>query len=350
MIYPVILCGGEGIRLWPLSSPECPKQMLNLYSDKSLLQETLLRLMGDNIFARPIIVTNNKYRFLVAEHIRQLGLEDIEIIVEPESKNTAPAIITAALLIMERDKEANIIVLPSDHKINNNQKFIEEIKLADQLARKNNKFVLFGIKPLSPHNGYGYIQFSDESEYDDIGYRIIKFTEKPSEKIAEEYIQQGYYWNSGIFLMPIKLLLSEMKQYNCDMVDYCSNSINYAKRDTNFIYLENINFSKNISQSIDYTLIEKTCNAILVKASFNWHDIGSWLNIWEVSEKDVLGNVCIGNVKCSGDAKNNYLLSTDKPLAVIGVENIAVIHTENGTLVVPMDKAQDVKSLFEIKQ
>lgn len=344
MFTPVILCGGSGTRLWPLSRSSYPKQLLPLINDKTLLQQTLLRLRDFSDIDKPIIICNQDYRFIVAEQIREIGFDDARIILEPEGKNTAPAITLAALLLLQQYPENLLLILPSDHMINNNQEFVVSVKQAALLAQQD-ILVTFGIIPTKPETGYGYIQRGE-----DLGgglFKVKRFIEKPDAINAMRYIQsQEYLWNSGMFLFKAHAYLKELEQYAPDILHACKLCVSDIHIDLDFYRLNPGLFQQCRNESIDYAVMEKSQNIAVVALRSGWGDVGSWSSICEMLNKDALGNVLKGDVIVS-HVNNSYLRSEYRLLAAVGVSNLVVVETADAVLIVHKDSCQDVKLLVD---
>ena len=337
-MYGIILAGGSGSRLWPLSRELYPKQLLNLNSDKSLLQSTFERLEYCMDKHNIISIANTKHVSNVRMQLTNF-LDNPVVLSEPVSKNTAPAIALAVKYIAQKHGEDEIIiVVPSDHLIENNTKFADTVKKGMELA-KEGYIVTFGIEPSYPETGYGYINVSSSLE---IGYLVNKFVEKPDYQTAEKYISDGsYYWNSGIFMFKASVMLDEIKKLQPEIAKISEN--------VDFAYSDNIpftEFDKMPSISIDYAIMEKSDKIALVPLESDWNDLGSWQSIYDVSPKDENGNVFIGHVLDKG-SKNSFVYSSSKLVASIGLEDTVIVETEDAILACRKDKTQDVKHIFE---
>ena len=336
-LVPVILSGGAGTRLWPLSRELMPKQMLKLTSERTLLQETALRAGG-----QPIIVCNQEHRFIVAEQMREVGIEPRAIVIEPCGRNTAPAVAVAAHLAAD-DPQAMLLVMPSDHLVRDTAAFRAAIDKAVPLARSGH-LVTFGIRPTEPNTGYGYIQQGDGLGE---GFKVRRFVEKPDRATAESYLAEGTYaWNSGIFLFPAALYLDELRKEAPEMVEGCRAALDQGASDLFFFRLAEDPFAAIKGQSIDYAVMEKTDKAAVVPVDMGWSDIGSWSALWQESEPDRDGNVAIGDVLALGTG-GCYLRSDDKLLAAIGVKDLVVVATDDAILVADKAHDQDVKRIVE---
>lgn len=340
--YPVILSGGAGTRLWPLSSGSHPKQFLPLVSEKTMIQETLLRLEGIE-HSEPVVVCNEAHRFVVAEQLNQIGMKEPEIMLEPIARNTAPAIAAACCQVMKNDKDAVVIILPSDHVIKNKSAFQAAVKKAVQEAEKG-FLVTFGIVPTEPNTGYGYIKTGKEENG---SFELERFVEKPNLEKAKEYLADGNYsWNSGMFVFKAARFLEELKSFEPEMYGLAVKSCENAAVDKDFIRLNRADFEAIKGDSIDYAVMEKTKHGRVVKLDAGWNDVGSWSALWEIKEKDSDGNVINGDV-INLNSKNCYINSKDVFVGVIGLEDIVIVTSENGILVSKKDKVQDVKIIAE---
>ncbi len=337
-MFGIILAGGSGSRLWPLSRELYPKQLLNLNSDKSLLQATFARLECCMDKNNIISITNTKHVSNVRMQLTNFSDKPV-VLSEPVSKNTAPAIALAVKYIAQRHGEDEIIiVVPSDHLIENNSKFLDTVKKGEELA-KQGYIVTFGIEPSYPETGYGYINVSEAL---DIGYLVNKFVEKPDYETAKKYVADGsYYWNSGIFMFKASVMLDEIKRLQPEIARIAEN-VDFTETD-NIPFTE---FDKMPSISIDYAVMEKSDKIALVKLESDWNDLGSWQSIYDISPKDEDGNVFIGHVLDKG-SKNSFVYSSSKLVASIGLEDTVIVETEDAILACRKDKTQDVKHIFE---
>lgn len=342
MLRPVIMAGGSGSRLWPLSRQLHPKQFLPLTGKGSMLQETLGRLELIEHQA-PLLICNEEHRFLVAEQLRQQGVTDARILLEPEGRNTAPAIALAALqAIADSDEgsEVLLLVLAADHLITDVKAFHESVAQAQVLAEQG-QLVTFGVEPTHAETGYGYIQRSERQG--DQGFRVQRFVEKPDRITAESYLASGdYYWNSGMFLFQAKRYLEELESFQPDMLAACRLAMASAQQDFDFIRVDKQSFKTCPSESIDYAVMEHTEHASVVPLAAGWSDIGSWSSLWDVSAKDANDNVLHGDVFAE-DTSHTLVRSEHRLVATLGVENLVVVETKDAVLVAHKDRVQDVK-------
>lgn len=343
-ITPVILSGGSGTRLWPLSRKMYPKQFINLHADLTMLQETVSRLEG-LVMNDPIVVCNEDHRFIVAEQLRQIGIDHPAIILEPEGKNTAPAIALAAM----HDQSVNgvesiLLVLAADHIIVDKGAFHNAIEYALVAAREN-KLVTFGIVPTKAETGYGYIQY--QTQHEQAANPVIGFIEKPDLSTAKSYLAEGnYLWNSGMFMFSPGIYLQELEKYQSNIAHITRSSMDYITKDLDFIRINAETFSTCPSDSIDYAVMEKTNLAMVVPLDAGWSDIGSWSSLWDVNDKDTDGNSVHGDVMLF-DAHNNLAMSESRLLAAVGVDDLIMVETKDAVLVASKDKSQEVKEIVE---
>ena len=348
-IIPVILCGGSGTRLWPLSRASFPKQYLELNpkESKSFLQLTIGRLENYDDIDNPIVICNEEHRFIVAEQLREINVIAKSILLEPTGRNTAPAITAACLKSIEEKEDPYILVLPSDHIIQDNKAFYKVIEKACDFVEKGN-IVTFGITPTKAETGFGYI----ESEYPlNIrslnAERILRFIEKPNETIAKELVSdRRFSWNSGIFFSKASTLINEVKLISPEIYSFCKDSLLKNNFDLDFQRLDKKLFSKCPNISIDKAIMEKTNLGVVLPLNSGWSDIGSWQSMWEISDKDNLGNVNYGNVITS-DVKNSYLRSEERLIVGIGLKNIIIVETIDAILVANKEQSQDVKNIVK---
>ncbi len=350
-IVPVILSGGMGSRLWPMSRSKFPKQFLGLAGNGkgSLLEQTAKRVAKGNgrPMKAPVVVSNVDHRFLVAEHMKRAGFSEVDIILEPEGRNTAPAIAAAALYIQSLYKNAIMLVLPSDHIIRDTDSFAKAVKLAADAAQEGS-LVTFGIQPEYAETGYGYIKRGSQLNGSKGVYKVSKFVEKPDQETAGKYLSAGdYSWNSGMFMFPVEAFLEEIGQYQPEILKQVKSALDKGEKDSDFIRLNGKYFSKAPSISIDYAVMEHTKKAAVVPVSCGWSDAGAWDSLWRIGEKDKDGNVTSG-VTYARDTKNCYLhVAGGAPVATLGVDDLVVVSTKDMVLVTRKDRAQDVKQLME---
>lgn len=346
MIVPVILSGGSGARLWPLSREFYPKQFISLLTKNSLFQDTILRL--PNNVSDPLIVCNEEHRFIVAEQLRQINSLNNGIILEPIGKNTAPAIALSALHLLSKGDDPTLLVLSADHLIDSNDKFLEVIKTASVIA-ENGKMVTIGVNPDKPEIGYGYIEVNnfEDNEY----YNIISFTEKPDLPTATKYIKTGkYYWNSGIFIFKASVYLNELKKHEPQIYDICKKSHLEKNKDIDFIRISDKEFNRCPSKSIDYAVMEKTSNGVVVPFDGIWNDIGSWDSLWSVQTKDTNNNVINGDVILN-KVNNSYIHSLDRLIVANDVSDLIITDTQDALLVSSKKSSQNIKNIVnELKK
>lgn len=344
MIIPIIMAGGSGTRLWPLSRSLYPKQFLSLINENSLLQETLKRLDGLNCLP-PVIVSNNEHRFIVAEQLRQFGVDDFQIILEPVGRNTAPAVALAALKSLELHGDHHMLVLAADHAIQDIEAFHAAVLAAEQES-VDNKLVTFGIVPTKPETGYGYIKKGEQVK--NSVFKVNSFVEKPDLETAKNYLEQKcYLWTSGMFMFKASVYLDELKKFRPDILAACKESLSSASTDLDFIRLNSDVFAECPDESIDYAVMEKTQDCVVIPLDADWSDIGSWTSLWEISEKDEHENVSHGDV-INYNSRNNYIYSEGSLISTVGVNNLIIVQTKDALLVAQQDNVQDIKKIVEI--
>jgi mannose-1-phosphate guanylyltransferase/mannose-6-phosphate isomerase len=354
MLIPVILSGGAGTRLWPLSRELYPKQLLALTGDRTMLQQTALRVEG-LAGTPPAIVCNEAHRFLVAEQLRQINIEPRAMVLEPFGRNTGPAIALAAHAALRTTQDAPevdpvLLVLPADHVIRDVPAFQKAVRVALPAAEQG-KLVTFGVVPTAPETGYGYIQRAEAGHEGPGVHRIVRFVEKPAAEKAQQFVKSGeYYWNSGMFLFRARRYLQELERLAPEMAKVCASAFTSAKTDLDFTRIDAKAFESCPSDSIDYAVMEKTADAVVVALDAGWSDVGSWAALHEACEADSRGNVSRGDV-IAEDSAGCYLYSESRLVAVVGLKDHVVIETKDAVLVAPKDRVQDVKKLvFRLKE
>jgi mannose-1-phosphate guanylyltransferase/mannose-6-phosphate isomerase len=340
-IIPVILSGGAGTRLWPLSREMYPKQLLSLTGKQTMLQDTALRLAAIAGAMPPIVVCNEAHRFTVAEQIRALDMQPSAILLEPSGRNTAPAVALAALKALKIDPDATLVVAPADHVIRDANKFQQAAEVAVALAQ-HDKLITFGIVAHAPETGYGYIRRGDGAGP---AYPVAQFIEKPPLDLALQYVATGdYYWNSGMFVFKASRYLAELSSLAPDILAACTAAFEAAKTDLDFVRIDKAEFIKCRSESIDYAVMEKTQDALVLPLDAGWSDVGSWSSLFDVLPADEEGNVLLGDVMVH-DTHDCYVHSTSRLVAAVGMQDHIIVETKDAILVAPKDRVQDVKDL-----
>ena len=341
MLVPVVLSGGVGSRLWPVSREAYPKQFLPLASEFSMLQETLQRTAGLQA-ASPVVVCNEEHRFMVAEQLRQVALSASAIILEPEGRNTAPAVALAALCAIADDPEAVLLVVPADHLIQDVPAFVEAVGKALPLATEG-QLMTFGVVPTQPETGYGYIKCGVERGSD--LYQLDRFVEKPDLATAQAYVDSGnYLWNSGMFLLSASTYLDELQEYSPQILQACREAMTGSSNDLDFVRPDRTAFLACPSDSIDYAVMEKTDRGAVVSLDCGWSDVGAWSALWDVADRDEAGNASSGDIILD-NCSNSYFRSDSRLVAATGVDDLVVIETADAVLVAHRDKVQDVKRI-----
>ena len=340
-VIPVILCGGAGTRLWPLSRELYPKQLLALVNDYSLLQNTVTRCAGHPDVTAPMLVCNEEHRFLVAEQLREIEVEASRIILEPEGRNTAPAVALAAHEAMKTDDDAILVVLPSDHVIHKTTLFLEALTTAIDLA-KDDALVTFGVVPDKPETGYGYIK---KGMATGAAFKVDKFVEKPDVATASEFLQSGLYcWNSGMFVFKASAYLKELAAQTPKIAKAMAKATAEVSTDLDFTRVNAEAFKSSPSDSIDYAVMEHTADALVVPLDAGWSDIGSWDALWQISEKDEHNNTLVGDAVVH-DVEGSLVWSESRLVSVVGLKDVIVVETADAVMVASQDQAQDVKSI-----
>lgn len=341
-ITPLIMCGGAGTRLWPASREAAPKQFITLLGATSTFQDTLIRVSDASLYAPPVVVTNLEYQYMVADQVAAVGAR-ATIMLEPMRQDSGPAIAAATALIAENDPHAVVLVLAADHVVRDAEAFTNAVKAAAKGAERG-AIVTFGVQPDHPSTAYGYLRPGASTE--DAGILTLEeFVEKPDAARAEEYVAAGYLWNSGNFLFRADTMLEEYGRFDPETLKATGQSVAKAARKSDFIFLEEQSFSSATSMSIDFAVMEKTNRACLLPISVGWSDIGSWHAVWELAEKDELGNAAHGDAVFK-DAHDNFV-SSDHLVCLVGVSNLAVIQTRDATLVFDRTKGEAVRPLVK---
>lgn len=339
-MIPVIMAGGSGTRLWPLSRKHKPKQFLALFGENTMFQETLERLNGVQDIQAPIVICNDEHRFMVAEQLQEISLHSSSIILEPVGRNTAPAIAIAALKAQDNGDDPVLLVLAADHTINDVARFQQVISDAKKQAEEG-ALVTFGIVPTSPHTGYGYIQADAKNTISP----VEAFIEKPDYEKATEYMNSGhYYWNSGMFMFKASTLILELEKHAPDILSSCQEALSKGTKDLDFIRLDTTAFTNCRADSIDYAVMEHTNKAVVVPLDAGWSDVGSWESLWACSSQDAKKNVVQGDVLVD-EVENSYIHSEHRLVSVLGLDNIIVVETADAVMVASKDKTQHVKRI-----
>ena len=349
-ITPIVLCGGTGTRLWPLSRKSFPKQFINLCDkdNRSLLQNTVLRIKDSNKFSDPILICSDEHRFIVAEQMREIDIEPKAIILEPCSRNTAPAITLATILTMQFEENPTLLVLSSDHQINNSEKFMKSIEIGEKYSNKK-RIVTYGVIPTAPETGYGYIQSKKPlDKLNPIGEDILRFIEKPNIDKAKKFlVDKSFTWNSGIFLFQANVILKELNRFEPEIIKYCKKSIIESKKDLDFIRINEESYKYCQDISIDFAVMEKTNLGTVIPLDVGWSDIGSWDSVWKNSNKDERGNVTEGRIILK-DSKDSYFNSENRLLVGLGLTDLVVVDTSDAILIADKKRTQDVKNIVKL--
>ena len=340
-IIPLIMCGGAGTRLWPASRESRPKQFLPLFGKNSTFQNTLLRVSDPALFSKPIVITNSQYRFLVAEQLAEIGIE-ADILLEPMRRDSAPAIMAGATFALTRGGDPVIVALAADHVVADNAAFAAACKTAREAA-VSGRIVTFGIRPDRPATEYGYIRPGSKLGGD--VFAVEKFVEKPDEATAARYIADGYFWNSGNFVFRASVLFGEYRAFEPASADAVKSAVEHAGRDLGFVTLDAEAFIQAAAKSIDYAVMEKTKRAAVVPVSYGWSDVGSWHAVWDIAPKDAAGNAARGNIVFV-DSRDSYVSSDKALVALLGVDNLVVVASEDAILVAHRDEAHELKKLI----
>ncbi|MDB5774680.1 MAG: epsQ [Herbaspirillum sp.] len=345
-IYPVVLSGGSGTRLWPLSRAALPKQLLALVSEQTMLQDTVQRVDGWPEMAAPTFVCGNDHRFMIAEQLREIGVKPLAIVLEPQGRNTAPAVAAAAQVLLGRDPDAVMLILPADHVITDVAAFHAAVSRA-ATAVEAGALATFGITPSAPETGYGYIRRGRAQEGAEGCYKVDSFVEKPDLETARKFAaDDAYSWNSGMFLFKARDYLDELQIFRPAMAAAVRSAVDKAYSDLDFCRLDETAFAESPSESIDYAVMENTRKAVVVPADIGWSDVGSWHALWEVLDGDANGNVVRGDVYLDG-VSNTLVRAESRVVAVLGVQDLIIVETDDAILVTHKDKVQDVKKIVD---
>jgi len=339
-MIPVLMSGGSGSRLWPLSRKHKPKQFLKLFGNTTMFQQTLERLKGLDGLKSPMVICNHEHRFMVAEQLQQLSVDTPTILLEPCARNTAPAIAIAALQAISDGEDPILLILAADHVIENLDEFHKAI-LSAKIEAESGNLVTFGIVPTSPHTGYGYIHANEKNKVS----KVKAFVEKPDLETASNYVASGsYYWNSGMFMFKASVFLSELEKYSPDILTSCRKALENGNKDLDFIRLDHDSFESCPSDSIDYAVMEKTNKSVVVPLDAGWNDVGSWSSLWECSKQDELNNVIQGDVILD-KVTHSYIHSEHRLVSVLGVDDIVVVETADAVMVAGKESVQNVKNI-----
>ena len=344
--YPLVLSGGSGSRLWPMSRRLLPKQFLPLVSERSLLQDTVMRLQGVQSARAPIVVSNGEHRFLVAEQLREIGVKPDVQVLEPVGRNTAPAVAVAALYVQSRQPDACLFVLPSDQLIQDVPAFHSAIATALPLAA-GGSLVTFGITPRGPVTGYGYIERGEPISEGKGTFRVKRFVEKPDLETARGYVSSGrFFWNSGMFVFQARRFLEELQRFRPDIAAATKAAWEAGTSDLDFLRLDSAAFEACPSDSVDYAVMERTSASVMVQADIGWSDVGSWAALWETGKKDERQNVAHGDVDLR-DAKGCYVRAESRLVSVLGAKDLVIVETDDAVLVADKARSQEVKEVVD---
>ncbi|ABA88528.1 mannose-1-phosphate guanylyltransferase and mannose-6-phosphate isomerase [Syntrophotalea carbinolica DSM 2380] len=349
MIVPVILSGGSGSRLWPLSREMYPKQFLSLVNEKSMLQDTVTRLGDMADLAAPMVVCNESHRFIVADQMANIGHPPSAVLLEPIGRNTGPAVALAAMHAIAAGDDPVLLILPADHVIQDSEKFCETFAAAKSYAL-DGKLITFGVVPTVPETGYGYIRKGDPAQTGGnagLAYDVVKFQEKPDVETARRYLDCGdYLWNSGIFMFLASRYLEELERFSPEIIEACRLALSSSRKKDHCIFFDSETFARCPGISIDHAVLEKTTEAVVLPLEAGWNDVGSWDALWAMASPDGNGDVVIGDV-VRKDTRNSYFRATTRLLAAVGVEGVVVVETDDSVLVCSKDRVQDIKSVVD---
>lgn len=347
-IHPVILSGGSGTRLWPMSREDYPKQLMPLAGPRTMFQDTVARVTATG-FGPPVVVCNDAHRFIIAEQIREIGVDPAVLLLEPHARNTAPAAAVAALWVLDHDPEGVLAVMPSDHLVSETEAFRAAIGRAATVAGQRNALATLGITPRHAETGYGYIHAGKALTNGASGlHQVDRFVEKPDVATAERFLAEGgYFWNSGIFVFPAARYVAELERLQPDMLAACRHALSKARKDLDFCRLDSAAFAAAPSKSIDYAVMEHVDDAVVLPVDMGWNDVGAWSALWDVGTKDGAGNVSQGDVM-TRDTTNSYIRSNGPLTTVLGLDDVAVVVTDDAVLVAAKSRVQEVKGLVEM--